>query len=50
MPYRGLYSNTKVLCLTHDLARKGIVVRQKNALLIKDLERLEDMVEEVRGE
>lgn len=23
MPYRGLYSNTKILCLTHDLARKG---------------------------
>ena len=34
----------------NDLARKGIVERQKNALLIKDLERLEDMVEEVRGE
>ncbi len=34
----------------NDLARKGIVERQKDALLIKDLERLEDMVEEVRGE
>lgn len=34
----------------NDLARKGIVERQKEALLIKDLERLEDMVEEVRGE
>lgn len=34
----------------NDLARKGIVERQKDALLIKDLERLEDMVEDVRGE
>ena len=34
----------------NDLARKNIVERQKDALLIKDLERLEDMVEEVRGE
>lgn len=33
-----------------DLARKGIVERQKDALLVKDLERLEDMVEDVRGE
>ena len=34
----------------NDLARKGIVERQKEDLLVKDLERLEDMVEEVRGE
>jgi len=34
----------------NDLARKGIVERQKEALLVKDLERLEDMVEDVRGE
>jgi len=34
----------------NDLARKGIVERQKELLLVKDLERLEDMVEEVRGE
>lgn len=34
----------------NDLARKGIVERQKNALVVKDLERLEDMVEDVRGE
>jgi CRP-like cAMP-binding protein len=34
----------------NDLARKGIVERQKNALVVKDLDRLEDMVEDVRGE
>lgn len=34
----------------NDLARKDIVERQKSALLVKDLERLEDMVEDVRGE
>lgn len=34
----------------NDLARKNIVERQKNALVVLDLERLEDMVEEVRGE
>ena len=34
----------------NDLARKGILERQKTALFIKDLERLEDMVEEVRGD
>lgn len=34
----------------NDLARKGVVERQKEVLLVKDLERLEDMVEEVRGE
>lgn len=34
----------------NDLARKGIVERQKAALVVKDLARLEDMVEDVRGE
>lgn len=34
----------------NDLARKKIVERQKNALVIVDVDRLEDMVEEVRGE
>lgn len=34
----------------NDLARKGILERQKAALVVKDLERLEDMVEDVRGE
>jgi len=34
----------------NDLARKGIVERQKVALVVKDLERLEDMVDDVRGE
>lgn len=34
----------------NDLARKGIVERQKSALVIKDLDRLEDMVEDVRGD
>jgi CRP-like cAMP-binding protein len=34
----------------NDLVRKDILVRQKSSLLIKDLERLEDMVDDVRGE
>lgn len=34
----------------NDLARKGIVERQKDALVILDMERLEDMVEDVRGD
>lgn len=33
-----------------DLARKNIVERRKNVLLIKDLAQLREMVEEVRGE
>lgn len=34
----------------NDLARKGIVVREKNALVINDLESLQEMVEDVRGD
>jgi len=34
----------------NDLARQGIVERQKDALVIHDLARLSEMVEEVRGE
>jgi len=34
----------------NDLARQGIVERLKNSLVIDDIERLEEMVEEVRGE
>lgn len=34
----------------NDLARKGIVERTKDALVIHDLERLQSMVEQVRGE
>ncbi len=34
----------------NDLARKGIVERTKDALVIHDLERLQTMVEQVRGE
>jgi len=34
----------------NDLARQGIVERQKNALVVQDVESLQDMVEEVRGE
>ncbi len=34
----------------NDLARKGIVVREKNALVISDLENLREMVEDVRGD
>lgn len=33
----------------NDLARKGIVERKKNALVIHDLDHLESLVEEVRG-
>ncbi|MCP4709324.1 MAG: Crp/Fnr family transcriptional regulator [Planctomycetes bacterium] len=34
----------------NDLARRGIVEKKGNSLLIKDVQRLRDMVEEVRGE
>jgi len=34
----------------NDLARQGIVERTKDALIIRDLKRLQGMVEEVRGE
>jgi CRP-like cAMP-binding protein len=34
----------------NDLARQGYVEKKDNALLIKDVQRLRDMVEEVRGE
>lgn len=34
----------------NDLARKGIVERKKDSLLVKDMERLEEMVEDVRGD
>lgn len=34
----------------NDLARKGIVRRDRDALVILDVERLEDMVESVRGD
>jgi hypothetical protein len=33
----------------NDLARRGIVERTKDALLIHDLGRLRNMVQEVRG-
>lgn len=33
----------------NDLARKGIVKRTKDALIVHDVERLEKMVEDVRG-
>lgn len=33
-----------------DLSRQGMVERQKDRLVIDDVDRLEDMVEEVRGE
>jgi len=33
-----------------DLSRQGVVERQKDRLVIDDVDRLEDMVEEVRGE
>jgi len=34
----------------NDLARQGIVQRQKSSLMIADMERLQAMVEDVRGE
>jgi CRP/FNR family transcriptional regulator, cyclic AMP receptor protein len=34
----------------NDLARKGVVERLKDALLVNDVEQLREMVEEVRGE
>ena len=34
----------------NDLARQGIVERQKNELVVQDVEQLQDMVEEGRGE
>ncbi|TCS62508.1 Crp/Fnr family transcriptional regulator [Varunaivibrio sulfuroxidans] len=34
----------------NDLARKGIVERGKNFLIVKDVARLQDMVDEVRGD
>ena len=33
----------------NDLARKGLVIREKNALVINDLESFQEMVENVRG-
>ncbi len=34
----------------NDLARKGIVERRKDSLVVQDVERLREMVEEVRGD
>ena len=34
----------------NDLARQGVVERLKDALLVNDVEKLREMVEEVRGE
>ena len=34
----------------NDLARQGIVERQKNVLVIQDVDRLQEIIEEVRGE
>lgn len=34
----------------NDLARRGLVEKKGNSLIIKDVQRLRDMVEEVRGE
>ncbi len=48
----GRVSTTRetVARVMNDLARQGIVKRDKGALRILDIERLEDMVEEIRGE
>ncbi len=56
MPIHGdiasLISTTRetVARVMNDLARKGIVERKKDILVIRDLQRLKSMVEEVRGE
>ena len=34
----------------NDLARQGLLERQKNVLVINDVERLQKMVEQIRGE
>lgn len=34
----------------NELARQGVVERRKNVLVVRDVERLDDLVEEVRGE
>ena len=34
----------------NDLARQGLLERQKNVLVINDVQRLQKMVEEIRGE
>ena len=34
----------------NDLARQGIVERQKNVFVIQDVNRLQEMIEKVRGE
>ena len=34
----------------NDLARQGIVERQKNVLVVQDVHRLQEMIDEVRGE
>ncbi len=34
----------------NDLARRGVVERKKDALVVRDVQRLQEMVEEVRGE
>ena len=34
----------------NELARQGIVERRKSVLVVRDVDRLENLVEEVRGE
>ncbi|MEX2643209.1 MAG: Crp/Fnr family transcriptional regulator [Acetobacterales bacterium] len=48
----GRVSTTRetVARVMNDLARQGVVKREKGALRILDVERLEGMVEEIRGE
>jgi len=47
---RASTTRETVARVLNDLARNGIVERQKEALLVLDVEQLSDMVEEVRGE
>lgn len=47
---RASTTRETVARVLNDLARRGVVERQKEALVILDVEQLSDMVEEVRGE
>ena len=47
---RASTTRETVARVLNDLARRGVVERQKDALVVLDVEQLSDMVEEVRGE
>jgi CRP-like cAMP-binding protein len=49
MANRAGTTRETVARVLNDLARQGVVKRQKDTLLISDMGRLREMVEEVRG-